>query len=103
MGASRNSYNVTGYYEDDRFSARLSYSYRSSFFSGLDRSTAFYQADIGTLSTALNYKLNEHLSLAFEARNLNDPKLKYYADNTDQPRSVYQNGRQYYLSARVKF
>ena len=41
--------------------------------------------------------------LTLDALNLNDPKLKYYALNKDQPRSVYQNGRQYYLNLRVKF
>jgi iron complex outermembrane receptor protein len=28
--------------------------------------------------------------------------LKYYADNTSQPTAVYNNGRQYYLTLRVK-
>ncbi len=30
-------------------------------------------------------------------------KLKYYAANRDQPRSIYENGRQYYLNFRFKF
>lgn len=35
--------------------------------------------------------------------NLNNPKTKYYAENRDRPRSIYENGRQYYLNMRFKF
>lgn len=102
VGASRRTYNIVGYYEDDRFNARLAYNFRSHFFSGLDRSTAFNQADTASLAASLGVKISENLSLSFDAQNLNNPKLKYYALNEDQPRSIYQNGRQYYLTLRAK-
>lgn len=102
VGASRRTYNIVGYYEDDRFNARVAYNFRSHFFSGLDRSTAFNQADTASLAASLGVKISENLSLSFDAQNLNNPKLKYYALNEDQPRSIYQNGRQYYLTLRAK-
>ena len=34
--------------------------------------------------------------------NLNNPVLKYYADNRDQPTAFYNNGRQFYLTLRGK-
>jgi iron complex outermembrane recepter protein len=103
VGASRNTYNLSGYFENNNFSARVSLNHRSSFNNGLDRSTAFFQAAVDTVSASLGYKVNDNFSISLDGRNLNDPKLKYYALNEDQPRSIYQNGRQYYLSARVKF
>ncbi len=103
VGASRQTYNLGGYYEDDRFNVRVAYNHRSSFYSGLDRSTAFYQADTDNVSASLGYKINDNISLSLDGHNLNNPKLKYYALNEDQPRSVYVNGRQYYLTARMKF
>ena len=102
VGASRHTYNFVGYYEDDRFNARFAYNFRSHFFSGLDRSTAFNQADTTSMAASFGVKINENLSLSFDAQNLNNPKLKYYALNEDQPRSIYQNGRQYYLTLRAK-
>jgi iron complex outermembrane receptor protein len=102
VGASRQTYNLGAYYEDDRFNARLAYNFRSHFYSGLDRSTAFNQADTSNLSASLGLKISENLSLGLDGRNLNNPKLKYYALNEDQPRSVYQNGRQYFLTLRAK-
>ncbi|MBL8519949.1 MAG: TonB-dependent receptor [Betaproteobacteria bacterium] len=103
VGASRNVYNLSGYYEDDRFSARVNYTFRSSFYSGLDRNTAFYQDDTDVVSASFGYKVNDHLTVTLDGMNLNNPKLKYFALNNDQPRSIYQNGRQFYLMARFKF
>jgi len=58
---------------------------------------------VDSLSASLGYKISDNFSVTFDAHNLNNPKIKYYALNEDQPRSIYQNGRQYYLNARVKF
>jgi iron complex outermembrane recepter protein len=102
VGASRDTYNLSGWFENDSFNARLGYNFRSHFYSGLDRSTAFNQADTDSLSASLGYTISKNLSLSFDARNLNNPKLKYYALNEDQPRSIYNNGRQYYLTLRLK-
>ncbi|HTT36768.1 MAG TPA: TonB-dependent receptor [Burkholderiales bacterium] len=103
VGASKNVYNISGYYENAHFSARVSYNYRSAFYSGLDRSTAFTQDSIGTLAASLAWIVNENFSLTLDGENLNDPILKYYAANEDQPRAFYKNGRQYYLMAHAKF
>ncbi|WP_338848978.1 TonB-dependent receptor [Massilia sp. W12] len=102
VGTSRNTYNLTGYYENDKFNARLAYTYRSSFFNGLNRSSAAYQDSIGVLAASLGYKINDNLSVSFDALNLNNPTLKYYVDNPDRPNAFYRNGRQYYLSLRGK-
>jgi iron complex outermembrane receptor protein len=102
VGTSKNTYNVSGYFENKMFSARVAYTYRSAFYSGLDRSTAFTQDAIGTLSASLGYTMNEHFSVTFDGMNLNNPTLKYYALNTDQPRAFYKNGSQYYLNFRFK-
>ena len=102
VGTSKNTYNVQGYFENKSFSARVAYTYRSSFYSGLDRSTAFTQYNIGTLSASLGYTMNDHFSITLDAMNLNNPTLKYYALNQDQPRAFYKNGSQYYLNFRFK-
>ena len=103
VGTSKNTWNASGYYENEHFSARISYTYRSSFYSGLDRSTAYFQDNVGTLSASLGYTFNDAWSITFDGMNLNDPTLKYYALSRDQPRAFYDNGRQYYLTARFKF
>src|SRR3984885_8116297 len=102
VGTSKDTYNVSGYFENKHFSARVAYTYRSSFYSGLDRNTAFTQYNIGTLSASLAYTINDHWGVTFDGMNLNNPTLKYYALNETQPRAFYKNGEQYYLNVRFK-
>ncbi|MCI4569128.1 TonB-dependent receptor [Lysobacter sp. CFH 32150] len=103
LGTSDNTYNVGAYFENDRFNARVNYTYRSEFYSGLDRNSAFFQDEIDNVSASLGYKISDHFSLALDLMNLNNPKTKYYAESKERPRSIYENGRQYYLSLRFKF
>jgi len=103
VGTSKNTYSASGYFENQRFSARVSYTYRSAFFSGLDRNSAFSQDDIGSLAASLVYTLNDTFSFSLDGQNLNNPTLKYYSLNKDQPRAFYKNGAQYYFTVRAKF
>ena len=102
VGSSRGTYNLEGYYEDERLSARLAYTYRSSFLAGLFSSSPQYVHGVGNLAASLNYKINERYSLTFDVLNLNNPVLKYYGANQDQPTALYANGRQYYFGLRAK-
>ena len=102
VGASKNTYNVSAYYEDHGFGARIAYTFRSAFFAGLDRATQLHQDDTGTLAASLSYNFTRNVSINFDALNINDPVLKYYAANKDQPAAFYANGRQYYLTLRIK-
>ncbi len=66
--SSENTYNLGAYYENDRFNARIAYTYRSDFFVGLDRSSPQYQDETDTLSASLSYRVNDQLSLHFAFR-----------------------------------
>lgn len=101
-GNVKNSATIGGFFENDQFSARVNYSYTDDIFIGTDRATDYYQKAGGVLSASLGYKFNDNFSVSLDAQNLNDPKLKYYASEV-QPRGIYKNGRQFYLTARVKF
>lgn len=102
VGNSKNTYNVSGYFENRLFNVRVAYTYRSAFYSGLDRSSAFTQDAIGTLSASLGYTINDHFAITLDGQNLNNPVLKYYAQSETQPRAFYKNGSQYYLNFRLK-
>jgi iron complex outermembrane receptor protein len=103
VGTSKNTYNLSGYFENESFNARVTYTYRSAFFSGLDRNTAFSQDEIGTLAASLGYTFNDRYSVTLDGQNLNSPTIKYYAQNRSQPRAFYENGAQYYLNLRLNF
>jgi iron complex outermembrane receptor protein len=102
LNASKNTYNVTGFYENDRFSARLAYSHRSSYKAGVDRGASQHVDAMPSLAASVNFKLNEHLTVTFDALNLTNETIRMYAENKDQPRAFYSNGRTFYLGLRGK-
>jgi len=106
MGTSKTTGNVSAYYEDKKFNARVSYTYRSSFYAGVSRADNFYQAGSGNLAVSLGYNINDWMSVSLDAMNLNNPELKYYTKSDvigKQPYYFYVNGRQYYVNLRFKF
>jgi iron complex outermembrane receptor protein len=102
VGTSKDTYNAGVYFENQKFSARANYSYRTSFLIGLSGANPYYQDDFGTLSLTLSYKPTDWLSVSLDALNLNSPELNYYQSAT-APTAFYNNGRQFYLNLRAKF
>lgn len=120
FGTSRNTANFSAYYEDSRWNARINYTYRSSFYDGMEVVQGgtlgntppllpYYQSGTGYLSFSAGYKLNDHVSFSFDAMNLNNPTLRYYIkgsqaglDFGDVPEAFYTNGRQYYFNVNFK-
>ncbi|WP_426661800.1 TonB-dependent receptor [Rhodanobacter aciditrophus] len=102
LGTSKNTYNLGAYFENDRFGARVGYSWRSAFLIGLQGAVPYYQDNYGTLNASFSYKATDWLSFSLDALNLNNPTTKYY-QSTYIPTAFYENGRQYYLNAHLKF
>jgi iron complex outermembrane receptor protein len=102
LGTSKSTYNLGGYFENDWLNARLQWNHRSSFYSGQDRNSAYFQDATGDLSASVGWTITKSFSVNLEGRNLNKPKLRYYTQ-ADQPRASYVNGSQYYLTARYNY
>ncbi|MFC3551921.1 TonB-dependent receptor [Lysobacter cavernae] len=102
VGTSKNTYNVSGWFENDRWNARIGYTFRSSFYHGMLRANQYFQDDFGTLSASVGFKATDWLSISLDALNLNDPELSYYVAD-GHPQAFYNNGRQYYLNFRFKY
>jgi iron complex outermembrane receptor protein len=102
-GASEDQFNLSGYFENDRLSARLSYTYRSDFFVVFDRSTQLNQKALESLDLSVVFNVLDSLALTFDAVNLTNDKIEQYATDTFRPRAIYDNGRVYYGGVRLKF
>jgi TonB-dependent receptor len=74
FGLSNNSYNATFYYEDDRFDARVSASYRDDYITGTSGTGNCFEGYEGTMNVDFKtgYQVNENFELTFEALNLTD-------------------------------
>jgi len=102
-GVSKHALNLTGFYEDDLFSARLSYNYRSKFFITYDRAVPLNQKATASLDASLSANVTRNVALTLDAINLTNEKIEQYSSITDRPRAIYNNGRQVYVGARFRF
>lgn len=103
-GNSRHMANLTGYYENDLFSARLSYNYRTEFFNGVGEfGNEVYTDDFGQLDASLTYNFSETVSFVVEAVNLLDEDLYQYHIDKARPASLYKNGRRFTAGVNIRF
>ncbi|WP_244244064.1 TonB-dependent receptor [Marilutibacter alkalisoli] len=118
VNLSPSSWNATVYYDDGKFSARVSGSYRDGYISDVLSRENVWDLDGNPLTTAdvtgkysvknvdfnMSYKVNDSLSLTFEAINLLDTEDRRYVDSDlSMPDKWAHTGRQYYVGARYRF
>ena len=102
-GNSKNTFNVTGYFENSLLSTRLAYTYRSKFQSGIDRATPMWQGNYGQLDGSLIVHLNKHFDVTADAQNILNHKLYYFVGDPSIPRAYYNNGRTFWVGGKVTF
>jgi iron complex outermembrane receptor protein len=102
-GSSKHTYNLEGYFENDAFSTRLTYNYRSDFLTGIVSAYPQYVQGSGDWSASVNVKLTKQLSLSVDGKNLAGTLARQYvqiAGVPAVPSAIYNNGRQFYLGLK---
>jgi iron complex outermembrane receptor protein len=103
-GLSRDSYNASLYYENERFSARASYNWRSKWLivaSGRGGLPEFNQ-EYGQLDASFGYNINDKVSLFLEGINLTDEEL-VQENAPARPIQFETFGKRFFLGVRGKF
>lgn len=102
--ASRNNYNITGYYEKGPVGVRLSYSWRGSYLSQASSDTAFGSVvkAFGTLDGSASFKVTENVSLSLEAVNILDTAQRT-SFTPGLPSAYVDSGRRLLFGARASF
>lgn len=100
---SKYTVNVIPYYENGPFEARLSYNYRSSYFTGIGRLNSKDSTDgYSQLDFSASYDVTDRVSLNLNAQNLLDETYYSYSGSKDAPTAFYKNGRVLALSFAYK-
>jgi iron complex outermembrane receptor protein len=102
-GNSKDTYNLTGYFENQLLSARLSYTYRSDWFVTFDRTTPLNQEALESVDASFVVNVLDNVAVTFDALNITNEKTKQFAGTELRPRAIYDNGRVYYAGVRLKF
>jgi TonB-dependent receptor len=104
LNLSQNARNATLYYEDDAFSARISFVHRSSYLTnvpGRDGNDLEGTHSTNNVDVSSSYNVSDSLKLIFEALNLTDEADDQWVDQTaDRPSFYHQVGTQFYIGAR---
>jgi iron complex outermembrane receptor protein len=101
--SSKNQVNVSGYFENPRVSARLSYTYRSKFFMSFDRVTPLNEKALSSLDASAAVNITDNFAATLDAINITNEKVEQFAGEEFRPRAIYDNGRVYFVGVRVKF
>ena len=104
VGASDHILNLTGYYEDDRFSARLSYNYRSEY---LNEAAYFgseiWTDDYGQLDFSASFDVTEYAQLTFDAINILDEDVDQFHLDPARPSKLYDNDQRFLVGVNFNF
>nr|WP_316644086.1 TonB-dependent receptor [uncultured Roseateles sp.] len=102
VGNSKNQLNLTGYYEKNGISLRLSYNYRDKSYGGLDFGGQDVNSAYGQWDATASWDITPKLTLYASGVNLTNSV--YRTNTTDGvPVGVYENGARYTVGLRAKF
>jgi TonB-dependent receptor len=107
-GLSPDAHNLTLFYEDSKFSARVTAAHRSSYLLNVLGDVAghdFTTVDGSTnVDFSMSYNINPNLRLSFEGQNLNDTPLRYGRDSQRNDTLLYvHSGRTFVLGLTYKY
>lgn len=107
VGLSKNAWNATLYYDNNKFSARVSAAYRDEFVNtipGREGSDVEATSEFTTVDASLSYNVTDKLTISLEGLNLTDEWTDMWMDTAGDRSIAYTHtGRQYMLGFRYKF
>ncbi|MBP2161600.1 MULTISPECIES: TonB-dependent receptor [Asticcacaulis] len=100
---SRDNINIIPYYEQGPWQVRLSYNYRSQYFTGIGRrnskdfTDSYEQVDLSA-----SFKINDNLSIYANGQNLLDQTYYSFSSFAEAPTAFYKNGRRFFVGVNYK-
>ncbi|WP_237704376.1 TonB-dependent receptor [Rheinheimera sp. A13L] len=106
-GLSKQSYNLTLYYETQGWGARIATAYRDKYITGvesgsIDDDERGYHATTH-LDFSAYYRLNQHIKLNLEAINLTNVRDELYSDSSNRAYNSTYSGRTYMFGVTAEF
>ncbi|MHC9086971.1 TonB-dependent receptor [Luteimonas sp. RIT-PG2_3] len=107
VGLSKNAWNATLYYDNNKLSARVSAAYRDEYINtipGREGSDMEGTKENTTIDASISYNFNDNFSVSLEGLNLTDEWSDMWIDSLgDRSISYTHTGRQYMVGFRYKF
>lgn len=106
---SKHQLTVSPFFENQTWSARATYSYRSKYYTQADRGNFLVTDGHKSLDASISYKISDQLSVGFDAMNLQDSEYRSYAEvpgvaaTEKLTRGIYKTGRRYMATLRMSY
>ena len=103
-GTSEHMANLSGFYENDWLSARVSYNYRTEWYDGLSEfGSEMYIDDYGQVDANVTISAWESWDIVFEGINITGEELQQYHIDTGRKARLYDNGARYVVGFNYHF
>jgi iron complex outermembrane receptor protein len=105
-GMSKTAYDVSLWYDRGRVNARLAYNYRAGYYTGMNDTSLgnpVFAEPTGFLDAKIQYRVNNRMTLSFEAKNLTDEVTLTSAGAVTRPVEYSWSGRRYFVSLGYKY
>ena len=100
------SANLTGIYDKNGISARISYNWRDKYLAGTNQGgnrNPLFTAAFGTLDASISYDIRSNISVSLEAVNLTSEPFRQYARTETNLVYVQELKPRFYVGARYRF
>ncbi|WP_206860493.1 TonB-dependent receptor [Lysobacter changpingensis] len=103
-GLAEKTYNVTFYYDNDRFDARVSYNHKGEYVEsiGYDMYPIWRDA-YGQVDFSIGYRINDHLKISLKGINMTNEATTGYTMDPSFPTMYEMSGRRISLGLRADF
>lgn len=106
-GLSKQSYNLTFYYETETWGGRVAGAHRSDYINSVEGGLRDHDESGFHATTYIDfsafYKVSEALKLSIEAINLTNQREEQYSDSNDRLYNTTTSGRTYMIGMAYKF
>jgi iron complex outermembrane receptor protein len=104
VGLADTAYNLTLFYENERFQARVSYNYKDKYVESIGYEMyPVYRSGYGQTDVSVSYNVNDRVQLSLEGINITDEATKGYTMDPSFPTMDEKSGRRFSLGLRVNF
>ncbi|PBJ81737.1 TonB-dependent receptor [Lysobacteraceae bacterium NML93-0399] len=103
-GLAEKTWNLTAYYENDRFDARVSYNHKSEYVESIGYNMyPIYRDGYGQLDVSIGLRLADNVKLSLKGINMTDEATTGYTMDPSFPTMYELSGRRISLGLRADF
>ncbi|MBD9478085.1 TonB-dependent receptor [Pseudoxanthomonas sp. PXM02] len=103
-GLAEKTWNLTAYYENARFDARVSYNHKDEYVESIGYNMyPIWRDAYGQLDVSIGYRISDHLKLSLKGINLTDEETSGYTMDPSFPTMYEKSGRRVSLGLRADF